>query len=66
MLKNFPATLPPLKDTAPFIVIGSGVAGLYSALELSKVGQGNPHYQICILNESNTYLPRVVSRPPLA
>jgi L-aspartate oxidase len=36
MTTTFPVNLPPVLDTAPFIVIGSGIAGLYSALELSK------------------------------
>ena len=36
MTTIFPANLPPVLDTAPVIVIGSGIAGLYSALELSK------------------------------
>jgi L-aspartate oxidase len=39
MLKVFPTNPPPLLDAAPFIVIGSGIAGLYSALELSKTGR---------------------------
>ncbi len=38
MLKNFPANPPPLTDTAPYLVIGSGIAGLYTALELSQSG----------------------------
>jgi L-aspartate oxidase len=32
----FPTNLPLPTDSAPYIVIGSGVAGLYTALELSK------------------------------
>jgi L-aspartate oxidase len=54
MLTSFPTNLPPLKDEAPYIIIGSGIAGLFSALELSKNGR-----VILItktsLNESNTY-----------
>ena len=38
MLSAFPKDLPSLKDSAPFLVIGSGIAGLYAALELSKLG----------------------------
>ncbi len=36
MANSFPDTLPPLLDSAPYIIIGSGVAGLYAALQLSK------------------------------
>lgn len=38
MQTNFPANPPPLTDKAPYLVIGSGIAGLYTALELSKFG----------------------------
>ncbi|NLW47585.1 MAG: L-aspartate oxidase [Firmicutes bacterium] len=38
MQTNFPASPPSLKDRAPYLVIGSGIAGLYTALELSKSG----------------------------
>ena len=38
MLTKFPATPPPLTDQAPYLVIGSGIAGLYTALELSQAG----------------------------
>ncbi len=38
MLTSFPATPPPLTDQAPYLVIGSGIAGLYTALELSQAG----------------------------
>jgi L-aspartate oxidase len=31
-----PETLPTLLDSAPYIIVGSGVAGLYAALQLSK------------------------------
>ncbi len=53
MLTNFPVAPPPLTDTAPYLVIGSGIAGLYTALELSKSG---PVILITksILSESNT------------
>ncbi|MGD9154172.1 MAG: L-aspartate oxidase [Bacillota bacterium] len=36
MSTSFPTNLPAPTDSAPYIVIGSGVAGLYTALELSK------------------------------
>lgn len=36
MFTSFPTSLPAPADSAPYIVIGSGVAGLYTALELSK------------------------------
>ncbi|HBF36300.1 MAG TPA: L-aspartate oxidase [Firmicutes bacterium] len=39
MLNSFPADSPPLVDSAQFLVIGSGVAGLYTALELSKTAR---------------------------
>jgi L-aspartate oxidase len=39
MLQSFPTIPPSLKDAAPYIVIGSGIAGLYAALELSKNGR---------------------------
>lgn len=38
MLSSFPSHQPSIVDSAHFIVIGSGIAGLYSALELSKIG----------------------------
>lgn len=38
MQTNFPANPPPLTDRAPYLVIGSGIAGLYTALELSNSG----------------------------
>lgn len=38
MLTNFPTVPPPLTDQAPYLVIGSGITGLYTALELSKTG----------------------------
>jgi L-aspartate oxidase len=53
MLTSFPTSLPLPTDSAPYLVIGSGVAGLYTALELSK-----EHRVILItkssLTESNT------------
>jgi L-aspartate oxidase len=36
MLTSFPTSLPLPADSAPYIIIGSGVAGLYTALTLSK------------------------------
>lgn len=53
MQNNFPASPPPLTDKAPYLVIGSGIAGLYTALELSKSG---PVILITksALSESNT------------
>jgi L-aspartate oxidase len=36
MLHSFPDKLPPLLDSAPVIIVGSGIAGLYTALQLSK------------------------------
>ena len=39
MVTSFPEDRPPLVDTASFLIIGSGIAGLYTALELSKVGR---------------------------
>jgi L-aspartate oxidase len=36
MLTSFPTSLPPPTDSAPYLVIGSGVAGLFTALELSR------------------------------
>lgn len=53
MQTNFPANPPPLTDKAPYLVIGSGIAGLYTALELSKTG---PVILITksALSESNT------------
>lgn len=53
MLTHFPTNPPPLTDTAPYLVIGSGIAGLYTALELSKSG---PVILITksALSESNT------------
>jgi L-aspartate oxidase len=36
MAHSFPETLPTLLDSAPYIIVGSGVAGLYAALQLSK------------------------------
>lgn len=53
-MNYFPANLPPLADSAPYIVIGSGIAGLYSALELSKTGQVILITKSAI-TESNTY-----------
>jgi L-aspartate oxidase len=54
MFTSFPTTLPSLTDSAPYIVLGSGVAGLYTALELSR-----NHPVILLtkasLSESNTY-----------
>ncbi len=38
MQTYFPANPPPLTDRAPYLVIGSGIAGLYTALELSRSG----------------------------
>lgn len=53
MLTSFSTDLPPLTDSAPYIIIGSGVAGLYTALELSR-----EHRVILItksaITESNT------------
>lgn len=54
MKKNlFQDNLPPLLDSAPVIIIGSGIAGLYTALLLSK------QYRVILitknrLSESNT------------
>lgn len=39
MIASFPDKLPALTATAPHIIIGSGIAGLYMALELSRSGQ---------------------------
>jgi L-aspartate oxidase len=39
ILNSFPTSPPSLLDSAPFIVIGSGIAGLYTALELSKMAR---------------------------
>jgi L-aspartate oxidase len=54
MVNDFPQDPPPLVDKARFIVIGSGIAGLYTALELSKTAR-----VILItksfIQESNTY-----------
>lgn len=36
MHTSFPTRLPDLADSAAYIIIGSGVAGLYTALELSR------------------------------
>lgn len=49
----FPANPPPLTDMAPYLVIGSGIAGLYTALQLSQSG---PVILITksVLSESNT------------
>lgn len=53
MQTSFPTNLPPLEDSADYIIIGSGVAGLYTALLLST-----NHPVILLnkstLNESNT------------
>lgn len=53
MQTNFPANPPPLTDKAPYLVIGGGIAGLYTALELSKT---NPVILVAksALSESNT------------
>ena len=53
MPHSFPDKLPPLLDSAPVIIAGSGIAGLYTALLLSK------QYRVIlitknILSESNT------------
>lgn len=53
MALTFSDNIPPLKDAAPVIVIGSGIAGLYCALELSR------KYPVILitkadLSESNT------------
>jgi L-aspartate oxidase len=54
MSTSFPATLPSLTDSAPYIVLGSGVAGLYTALELNR---NHPVILItkAALSDSNTY-----------
>ena len=53
MLSALTTEIPPVKDSAPYMVIGSGIAGLYAALELSKLG---PVILLTksILSESNT------------
>jgi L-aspartate oxidase len=53
MLHSFPDKLPPLLDSAPIIIVGSGIAGLYTALLLSE------QYQVILisknkLSQSNT------------
>lgn len=53
MVHSLPDKLPPLLDSAPIIVVGSGIAGLYTALLLSK------QYRVILitknkLSESNT------------
>lgn len=54
MYDSLPETPPPLYETVPYIVIGSGIAGLFAALKLSTSGR-----VILItknsLTESNTY-----------
>lgn len=54
MYDSFPATLPPLCETAPYIIIGSGIAGLYAALKLSSSGRVVLITK-SLLTESNTY-----------
>ena len=54
MLHSFPEQLPPLLDSAPIIIAGGGIAGLYAALLLSK------QYRVIlitktVLPESNTH-----------
>ena len=39
MLYSFPEKLPDVLDSAPYIIIGSGITGLYTALQLSKKGR---------------------------
>ena len=39
MYDSFPDALPTLYETAPYIIIGSGIAGLYAALKLSSSGR---------------------------
>jgi L-aspartate oxidase len=39
MLLKFPDKLPSVIDSANYLVIGSGIAGLYAALELSRSGR---------------------------
>ncbi len=45
---------PPLYDSAPYIVVGSGIAGLTAALELSRSGRVLL-FSKAALQESNTY-----------
>ena len=47
MLTSYPSQLPPLYDTAPYIIVGSGIAGLAMALELSK------HHRVILLTKSS-------------
>lgn len=54
MLNSFPANSPPLVDSARFLVIGSGIAGLYAALELSKTARVILITK-SLIQESNTY-----------
>ncbi|HEX3046073.1 MAG TPA: L-aspartate oxidase [Bacillota bacterium] len=49
MTTSFPVNLPPVLNSAPFIVIGSGIAGLYSALELSK------QHSVILITKSNLF-----------
>lgn len=54
MQQSFSDKLPPLLDSAPVIIVGSGIAGLYTALLLSK------QYRVILitknnLSESNTH-----------
>lgn len=54
MALSFTNQIPPVKDAAPVIVIGSGIAGLYCALELSR------KYPVILMTkaelpESNTF-----------
>jgi L-aspartate oxidase len=54
MFTSFPTDPPSLTDTAPYIVLGSGVAGLYTALELNR---NHPVILItkAAMADSNTY-----------
>lgn len=55
MLTNFPAAPPPLTDQAPYLVIGSGIAGLYTALELSQAGPVILITKSAIIESNTTY-----------
>jgi len=54
MFTSFPTNPPPLADQAPYLVIGSGIAGLYLTLQLCRKG---PVILLTksSLTESNTY-----------
>ncbi len=54
MYHYFPDAPPPLVDQAQFLVVGGGIAGLYTALELSKTARVILLTK-SLIQESNTY-----------